>query len=340
MSAKLHFKETPAERRERDLHRARTAAKKRRRQDLREASSSDEAGPSHTKRHHTNPRETCSNDFLDEEDEYGPPPPASHRTEKPDYDRIQAEVEEARFREKMFGALEEDERLDGLESRLNDYAHVPRRWRGGGMERMDDELGMDPSVMEDETYAEWVREGMWRRKHAAEYEEQERKKAERAERKARARAVRHETKRLEREDEEDRRRRRRSKERRRAAEARELYDTRWKELLGSSTNSEGSLRFTDIPWPVLPADLSSRRFRELALDDLTVGAISSFLLPQDDSESEAGRKERKEKLRETMLRFHPDKFEGRILRRVVERERETVMEAVGMVVRSINELMV
>lgn len=161
-SAKLHLKETPAERRERDLHRARKAAKKRRRQDTTGASSNDEAGPSHTKRHHANPHDTRSYVFLDEEDEYGPPPPSSYRAEKPDYDRIQAELEEARFREKMFGALEDDERLDSLESRLNDYAHVPRRWRGGGMERMDDELGMDPGVMEDEAYAEWVREGMWR----------------------------------------------------------------------------------------------------------------------------------------------------------------------------------
>ncbi|EPS96639.1 hypothetical protein FOMPIDRAFT_1130075 [Fomitopsis schrenkii] len=338
-SAKLHLKETPAERRERDLHRARKAAKKRRRQDTTGASSNDEAGPSHTKRHHANPHDTRSYVFLDEEDEYGPPPPSSYRAEKPDYDRIQAELEEARFREKMFGALEDDERLDSLESRLNDYAHVPRRWRGGGMERMDDELGMDPGVMEDEAYAEWVREGMWRRKNAAEYEEQERKKAERAARKAQRRAVRDETKRLEREDEEDRRRRRRRKEHRRATEARELYDTRWKELLGSSADSEGSLRFTDIPWPVLPPDISSRQTRELALDDLTVEAISGFLLTQDDSESEAGRKERKDKLRETMLRFHPDKFAGRILKRVVESERETVMEAVGIVVRSINGLM-
>ena len=178
-----------------------------------------------------------------------------------------------------------------------------------------------------------------RRKHAAEYEEQERKKAERAARKARERAVREETKRLEREAEEDRRRRRRSRERRRAAEARELYDTRWKDLLGPSQNIEGLLRFTDIPWPVLPPDLSSRHTRELALSDFTIEAISGFLLGQEDAESEAGRKERKDKLRETMLRFHPDKFEGRILRRVLESERDTVKEAVGVVVRSLNTLM-
>ena len=358
-SSKLHLKETPAERRERDLHRARKAAKKRRRQATPEASSSNEAGPSRSKRQHTDPHNTDSYVFFDEDDEYGPPPPPpASSSRQSDFRRVQAALDEMWFRDKMAEAMEDDERLDVLEARLNGYAHIPRRWRGGGMDRMDDELGVDPNVMEDEAYAEWVREGMWRcvcscaalaecmrahwyvrRRHAAEYEEQERKKAERAARKARERAIREETKRLEREEEESRRKRRRSRERHRVAEARELYDTRWNILLGPSEDSGGLLRFSDIPWPVLPPDLTSRPTRELALDDLTVEAISGFLLVQDDAESEAGKKARRDKLRETMLRFHPDKFEGRILKRVVESERETVMEAVGIVARSVNALM-
>ncbi|KAH9915913.1 uncharacterized protein B0H18DRAFT_885399 [Fomitopsis serialis] len=341
-STKLHLKETPAERRERDLRRARKASKRRR--PAPEDTSSDEAGPSSGKRQHTNSAPSGASYpyvFFDDDDgEYGPPPPppaSSHRAHKPDYDRILAELEEARFREKMFGALEEDERLDGLESRLNDYAHIPRRWRGGGMDRMDDERGMDPNVMEDEDYAEWVREGMWRRKHAAEYEEQEKQKAERAARKARERAVRGETKRMGREEEENRRRRRRSRERRRVTEARDMYDARWKDLVGPSAGTDSPMRFADIPWPVLPPELSGRRTKELTMDDLTVETISAFLLIQDDSE--AGKKERKDKLRETMLRFHPDKFEGRILKLVAEDEREIVMEAVGIVVRAVSGLM-
>lgn len=91
-------------------------------------------------------------------DEAGP----SHRDHKPDYDYIYAELEENRFREKLCGAFDDDERLDSVEARLNSYAHIPRRWRGGGMERMDDELGMEPQMMEEEDYAEWVRAGMWK----------------------------------------------------------------------------------------------------------------------------------------------------------------------------------
>jgi len=55
---------------------------------------------------------------------------------------------------------------------------------------------------------------------------------------------------------------------------------------------------------------------------------------------EKEKKLRKEKLRETFLRFHPDKFEGRLMNRVRESDRERVREAVGIVVRVLNALMV
>ena len=60
------------------------------------------------------------------------------------------------------GAYADDERLDSAEARFNDYAHVPRRWRSGGMDRMDDELDIDPQMMEEEDYAEWIRANMWK----------------------------------------------------------------------------------------------------------------------------------------------------------------------------------
>ncbi len=82
-----------------------------------------------------------------------------------DYANIQAEIEEARFREKMSLAFEDDERLDSLEARMNDFAHVPMRWGGTGSTNVyegDDYLKMDPLQMDDEEYAEWVRVGMYR----------------------------------------------------------------------------------------------------------------------------------------------------------------------------------
>ncbi|EED85371.1 predicted protein [Postia placenta Mad-698-R] len=351
-TGKLHLKRTPAEQAERDFRKAKKAtkkaakktAKRRRHADISDDELGNSSSSSKRQRAGSPSRSATDYPFVFDDDEYGPPPPppastSSHRAHKPDYDEIYARLEEERFREKMFGAMAEDERLDGLESHLNNYAHVPRRWRGGGMDRIDDELGIDPQMMEEEDYTEWVRAGMWRRKHAEEYAEHERKAAERNARRAREEAVREETARLEKNAEADRRRRRRSRERRRAAEARELYDVRWKELLSAS--SEGSLRFSDIPWPVLLPDGDSARGRVLTLEHFTVEAISAFLLPTegDSSGDPEVAKSKKEKLRETMLRFHPDKFEGRITGRVRENDQEKVKEAVGIVVRTVTGLM-
>ncbi|PPQ75185.1 hypothetical protein CVT26_008793, partial [Gymnopilus dilepis] len=118
--------------------------------------------------------------------------------------------------------------------------------------------------------------------------------------------------------------------------------------------------------------------RPITIDDLTESAISSFLLPPSGSTrprstgTEAGadstnsrspnphpegvagrsaegeteeavkerqRKERKDRLREAFLRFHPDKFEGRFMRRFREEERERVREAIGQVSRVLNGLL-
>ena len=46
----------------------------------------------------------------------------------------------------------------------------------------------------------------------------------------------------------------------------------------------------------------------------------------------------KDILRAAMLKFHPDKFEARILSRVREKDKEIVKEAGGIVMRHLNEL--
>ncbi len=56
----------------------------------------------------------------------------------------------------------DEERLDSVDASFNTYAHMPRGWRRGGMERMDDELDIDPRYMGDEGCAEWIRARMWR----------------------------------------------------------------------------------------------------------------------------------------------------------------------------------
>lgn len=125
--------------------------------------------------------------------------------------------------------------------------------------------------------------------------------------------------------------------------AREEYGIRWRELL-SITGEGETLRFDDIPWPVAAAQRQKLRKREsgvprrsiITVDELTAEAITAFLLPAGQ---EFDKEKRKEKLRESILRFHPDKFEGRFMRFVKEDDREKVKEAIGQVSRVLNSLM-
>lgn len=175
---------------------------------------------------------------------------------------------------------------------------------------------------------------------------------------ARQEALKAEAARQEREAEAIRHRKRRERQHRREQDARGEYERRWLELLlpsssASATNPDTTatstplssysmaappipalLGFADIPWPIFHGKL-------LDIEDLSSEAISSFLFPvtfeDEDSASKASKK--KEKLRETMLKFHPDKFEGRIMKRVREEEREKVREGVSAVVRATSALM-
>lgn len=179
-----------------------------------------------------------------------------------------------------------------------------------------------------------------RKKHAEEHAEQLRKEARKAERRAREKAAKTESARLEKAMEDERKKRRGEKEIRRWKEAREDYDKSWKDLLAED-GEERRLKFNDIPWPIFTAQ---RKRDTISLDDITVEAISVFILPnasrtKGPTSEEAEKKDRKEKLRETMLRFHPDKFEGRVMRRVSDKDKDKVKEAVGQVARALNTLM-
>ncbi|KAK0212541.1 hypothetical protein DFS33DRAFT_1269320 [Desarmillaria ectypa] len=271
------------------------------------------------KKHHKR-KEANADDSSDD----GPGPSSC----KPDYDAIQAELEEQRFRERMSMAFADDERLDSLEARFNDFAHFPKRWGGSSTRPVYDDDGdfmkLDPRYMDDEEYAEWIRAGMYRKAHAQEYEEARRRKAEKAARRAREKATKEESRRLERQAEEERRQRRRDRDVWRREHARQEYESRWKELLSLPP---ANLHFDDIPWPVM-APRSS-----VAVEDLTPEAVSLFLF------SEEAKKERKDKLRETYLRFHPDKFESRLMKLVKADEQEKVRLGMGQVVRILNDLM-
>lgn len=361
---KLHFKDTPQE--QSAGRSQKRASKRKRKRDYLDHDDEHKRDTS-SKRPHASasgdlpPRKWASSDEDDAGSSYGPHPVNSSKipsdwkenAHKPDYDTIYAELEEQRFREKMFDALGDDERVDSLEARFNDFGHVPDRWRSaGGLKagegiREDDFLRLDPQNMDEEEYAEWVRTGMYRKTHAAECAEYLRKKAAKAARRAEEKARKAETVRLEKDMKEERQRKKQEQESRRLDYAREEYHMRWKILLSTPGDDDPmGISFHSIPWPVAAAyqctanKSDDKKRATFSVDDLTAEAISAFLLNLISGRpAEERKKERKEKLREAFLRFHPDKFEGRFMRRVARKDEEKVRQAIGQVSRVLNVLL-
>jgi hypothetical protein len=126
---------------------------------------------------------------------------------------------------------------------------------------------------------------------------------------------------------------RREQERRSGAivDAWKRYDSRWTALLAPSSGtatsqSPATLRFKDIPWPVVRPPLN--------VSQIEPASIGLFLLSPHHSRGLST----KDRLRNAQLRWHPDRFR-RILRRVVEQDKAAVEEGVGIVSRCLNDLM-
>lgn len=160
---------------------------------------------------------------------------------------------------------------------------------------------------------------------------------------ARTKKEKEETARIEQAAAEEREKKRQEREKRQWISARQQYDQRWKALLSDGDRShEGWLKFIDIPWPIPNAYKTG----SISIDDLTEDAIRTFLLSYrypvptgTEQMAMNDAKEKKDKLREAMLRFHPDKFEGRLMKLVAEVERGDVREGIAQVVRVINGLL-
>ncbi|KAF8706595.1 hypothetical protein RHS03_04686, partial [Rhizoctonia solani] len=323
---RLHMKETPAEREEQEeraYRKAQKTARKARRLDPGYDDTSSRRkrkqfrSPSrrNKKRHESIP----PFDEYIEEDSRAPPASAT----KVDMDALRAEMEEREFREKLFDAMGDDAGLENMESRFNEYDdHVPDRWKDPTSSHLRD----DPSMMDDDQYAEWIREGMWRRTHKAEVEAQERAEEERKRKKEREKARREETRRMEREESERRSRRKHAKERESVVEGWVAYETRWAQMRPSESTTLG---FADLPWPCHPLP-------QLPLDSdaLSKQTVSAFLLSPLHSIG----KPRKQRLREALLLYHPDRFVSKWMGRVKKEDTRAVQEAVGRVARVLTAL--
>ncbi|KZS86601.1 hypothetical protein SISNIDRAFT_420711 [Sistotremastrum niveocremeum HHB9708] len=102
------------------------------------------------------------------------------------------------------------------------------------------------------------------------------------------------------------------------------YVARWQGL-----NAHTTIRFATIPWPVLNDKLVT------SPEQLTSTLIAAFLL----SPHHSGDKSRKDRIKAELLRWHPDRFEGRYLAKVVESDKENVKAAVGEVARCLSDLL-
>jgi len=126
----------------------------------------------------------------------------------------------------------------------------------------------------------------------------------------------------------------------------DLYEQAWAELF-SNPPQDKALRFVEIPWPSLeplplpPARRSSKsEGHDLPPSALQISAvlneksIGKFLLSPYHSIDKSS----KTRLRNALLRFHPDKV-SRWINLVQESERNAVVMGVEIVVRCLNSLM-
>jgi hypothetical protein len=139
----------------------------------------------------------------------------------------------------------------------------------------------------------------------------------------------------------------------RMAEAYARYEEKW-----ASLGSLKTIRFSDIPWPVYTSALTtpSSPYSALAqqngpkapkpitsIEQLTTTTIAAFILSPFHSET----KSRKDRIKAELLRWHPDRFNGRFLSKVKdevlagaeESEREKVKNCVGEVARCLSDML-
>ncbi|KAK1230376.1 hypothetical protein PQX77_006535 [Marasmius sp. AFHP31] len=120
------------------------------------------------------------------------------------------------------------------------------------------------------------------------------------------------------------------------------YETRWKELMRKvNVHDDGEVTFEDIPWPVSVEEDKKKkrkgkeRERKITLEDLTAENVEEFVL--GSLKVRGSKVTRKERIRASLLRWHPDKLTG-LLARVPEEHREMVEDGVGIVVRVLHDL--
>ena len=177
-----------------------------------------------------------------------------------------------------------------------------------------------------------------RRRHAAREERRERREQERREQERREQECLEEERREQRERLERERRawEQETLRQKAAAEAaaragrvadwHSYYEEKWAVLRADV--EVPPLVFSDIPWPLFGIPSSA--------EDITPARVQEFLChPERESVQSAGQAK---SLRSEMLRWHPDKFNAKVLNKVMEGDREAVKEGAGKVARILTQL--
>ncbi|KAF7724372.1 hypothetical protein EC973_001097 [Apophysomyces ossiformis] len=191
--------------------------------------------------------------------------------------------DETEWRERLFHAMAEDEGSDAFYSQ---YSHYDYNGTRSEIDRMT-----------DEEYRDYIETGMYRKRNA---EKIARKEAARAE----AKRKREEAKKAREKLKEEEERYRAVQERLHKLQSRSLswqeYEKRWAHVETADT-----LNKKDIPWPILQhGQFSPQSIRDFLLD------------PAQSSEAN------KKRVRKEQLRYHPDKFVQKVLRKVQSTEKE------------------
>ncbi|KAF8498722.1 hypothetical protein F5888DRAFT_1612442 [Russula emetica] len=103
-----------------------------------------------------------------------------------------------------------------------------------------------------------------------------------------------------------------------------LYEEKWAVLRGNVIGVE-QLSFYDIPWPLLE--------NVRCVEDITEERVLAFMYHPLRGHAQCAGGGQARSLRSEMLRWHPDKFEGKVLDTVINGHREAVREAAGLVAR-------
>ncbi|KAF8881213.1 hypothetical protein BD779DRAFT_1675530 [Infundibulicybe gibba] len=109
----------------------------------------------------------------------------------------------------------------------------------------------------------------------------------------------------------------------------ETYERRWTELLANPKGKdarppERTVRFNDIPWPVHLEDEA----KAIDISDLTLSRVEEFLMGPLKVRGYGVSK--RERVRASLLRWHPDKMTA-LHGRVVEEDLETVRKGINAV---------